>query len=596
MDRFQSASAGFAHAGYRFNGFRLEADGTLLYGETRIHLSPKELAALRLLLANPGLVVTPLDMKQALWGDPPAAADSVSKCMASLRNKLQPHECIETVYKRGYRLSVAVSPLNEPSGTLLRLAILPFNVGYGVPEYLGAVIADEAGARIGNAPQPAASVLARDSVFALARRGLSPKQIGEMLHADLVLSGTLRALPAHYRMRAEMTRIADGSQDWVEDLLVERSRIAGPETALANIVNHRIGVGRLSIAASATADDLAPEVEVIEVSAQRSEAYELFQRARYEWQSLERHRMQDALRHLERATELDSSLIGARVDLVHLSVTQEIYGFMAPAIAADLARRTASSIPSVAAHHADSILPSLGWFACHVDRNLPAALSLFQRSAHVPHNAWVTRARAQFALSRHRFDEATGLLRAAIRIDPYSPLLQGRLAWALHLDGQAGASVDQIRKALELSLENESAGFYGINILAFNGDTAGALELAQSLVRRLPYFDLATSAHAYALAVAGRRDEARAVLDRLQWLSRERYVLKTITPLVYMELGEAELALAELRAADERRCPWFFQVLADPRLKPLHGRSEFDAMLNIIAAMELQAERDPQQD
>jgi len=41
-----------------FAGFRLEADGSLFSGETPIHLTPRELAALRFLLANAGQIVT----------------------------------------------------------------------------------------------------------------------------------------------------------------------------------------------------------------------------------------------------------------------------------------------------------------------------------------------------------------------------------------------------------------------------------------------------------------------------------------------------------------------------------------------------------
>ncbi len=588
MDRLESAPAGFAHRGYRFGGFRLEVDGTLLRGEVHIQLSPKELAALGLLLANPSRIVTPDELKDLLWGDASGMAEHVSRCVVALRKKLEPEQCIEIVPKRGYRMAVPVKPLGEPAGALPRLAILPFAAAFGVPEYLGAVVAEETAARIGNAAQPVASVLAKDSVFVLTRRGLSPQQIGQMLNADLVLSGTLRALPSHYRIRAEMTRVSDGTQEWVEDLLVPQSRIAGPEIALSSLVQLRVGPGGLSMEASAAEDDLWPEQEP---GSQRREAYELLQRARYEWQSLERHRMQDGLRHLQRATELDPSLVAARVDLVHLCVTQEIYGFMAPAVAADLARRTAGSIPSFAAraHH---ILPSLGWFAYHVDRDLTAAQHFFRQSVHVPHDAWVTRARVQFAMARRRLAEAADILQAAIRVDPCSPLLQARLAWLLHLDGQHAASVDLIRTVLDQSPENESAGFYGINIFGFNGDSGRAMELAQSLTRRIPYFDLATTAQAYALAVAGRREEAHAALDQLQWMSRERYMIKTIMPLVYMELGEPDMALAELEAANERRCPWFFQVLADPRLKPLHGRPEFDALLNIATNMEAQAAGD----
>ncbi|MGA3264634.1 MAG: hypothetical protein ABSC47_11390, partial [Terracidiphilus sp.] len=97
-----------------------------------------------------------------------------------------------------------------------------------------------------------------------------------------------------------------------------------------------------------------------------------------------------------------------------------------------------------------------------------------------------------------------------------------------------------------------------------------------------------------ALACAGRRDEARAILERLQWMSRERFVLKSFTPAVYVALEDHDAALSELRAAAEDRCPWFFQMLADPRLKPLHGRPEFDELRSILARMEDAAAHQPE--
>ena len=41
--------------------------------------------------------------------------------------------------------------------------------------------------------------------------------------------------------------------------------------------------------------------------------------------------------------------------------------------------------------------------------------------------------------------------------------------------------------------------------------------------------------------------------------------------------------------ANEIRCPWFFQMLADPRLKPLKERPEFAAFEASLAAMEANA-------
>src|SRR5580658_10892054 len=58
-----------ATAGYSFAGFRLEPDGTLLRGKTVVHLPPKELAALELLLSHAGQVVTTQQLRTELWGD-----------------------------------------------------------------------------------------------------------------------------------------------------------------------------------------------------------------------------------------------------------------------------------------------------------------------------------------------------------------------------------------------------------------------------------------------------------------------------------------------------------------------------------------------
>jgi DNA-binding winged helix-turn-helix (wHTH) protein/tetratricopeptide (TPR) repeat protein len=623
MQQSTPALPGSERPGISFAGFRLEADGTLLRGETPVHLPPKELAALRLLLANSGRIVTSVQLHQALWGDVHVTADSVPKCMSSLRARLEPEDCIQTIYKRGYRFTAEVRTRGAgPGGALTRLAILPFVTSFGVPDYLGSVTAEETMAQLSAARPVAVLVLAQDSVFTLARRGLTALETGQALKADLVLAGTLSALPMNYRLRAEMIRVEDGTQLWVEDLLVDRRQIAGLETELVKRLSQRLGSGTLvdwplsagratGVSADLTATGAAarnvgpqghpgeelsiPAVAepVQESSLEHREAYEIFQRAHHEWQTLERHRMQDGLQHLLRATELDPSLVAARVDLVNLCVAQGFYGFMPPTVAADIVRRAAESGPDQVIH-AEAILPALGWIKFHVDRDLTAALSAFSLSAHLPHDAWITRSRSVFALSRHRFSEAIHLLRTAIQLDPFAPWLNARLAWALHLSGDAPASVDQIRSTLRQFPDHSGASLYGAVILAFNGEADRAVETAQELAQRLPYFDLATEVHAYALACSGRVDEARAIMERLQWLGRERFLLRAFMPAVYIVLGEPDAALAELSASNEFRCPWFFQMLADPGLKPLESRPEFLAMRAILTRMEADAARSEQ--
>jgi len=86
------------------------------------------------------------------------------------------------------------------------------------------------------------------------------------------------------------------------------------------------------------------------------------------------------------------------------------------------------------------------------------------------------------------------------------------------------------------------------------------------------------------------------MIERLQWLSRERFVMKSFNPAVYLALDDPESALAELRAAADDRCPWFFQMLADPRLARLRTFPEFTQMRAVLTQMEAAAAREPDQE
>jgi DNA-binding winged helix-turn-helix (wHTH) protein/tetratricopeptide (TPR) repeat protein len=567
---------GSVEAEFTFGRFRLLTDGTLLRGDEQIHLPPKELAALQLLLSHAGLVVNRAQLKQELWGDVHVTSDSVPRCLSSLRARLEPDHCIQTVYKRGYRL---VGPVVHQGGLEplpCRLAIMPFSIGQGVDEHLGAAIAEEVTTRLTDPGQTRISVLARDSVFTLAQRGYTAAQVGETLRADLALTGSLRSTPSHYRLRAEMIRIEDGTQTWVEDMLVPRDRVASLKSELIDCLASRLGADftELGFARHETRPDLV-----------RQDAYETYLRGHSEWQSFERHRMVDAMQSLLLATELDPTLIYAKIDLAHVIIAQELCGYMPPRVAADRLRSVAR-VGRDLAEVAPALLPPLGWSAFHVDRDVATAIDMFSQSAHLPHDAWTTSLRVMFALSLHRFEEAADWLQSALLIDPYAPWLHARLAWTWHLAGDVDQSKFHLQEAFRLFPDHESTRIYGSMLLAYQGDVKRAEKLASELVRRSPNFDNALAIHAYALARDHRENESRGLLERLQWLSREHYVSSSFTPAAYVALGEMGAAINELHNADQARCPWFFQMLADPRLSDLHGHPEFETMRAALEQMD----------
>ena len=72
--------------------------------------------------------------------------------------------------------------------------------------------------------------------------------------------------------------------------------------------------------------------------------------------------------------------------------------------------------------------------------------------------------------------------------------------------------------------------------------------IGAELAERLPYFDLATRCAPYTLACAGQKDEARKSWNGLQWLGRERFMMRAFMPEAYLAVGLPHEALAALQA------------------------------------------------
>ena len=592
---------------YSFGRYCLHPDGTLLRDATVVPLPPKESHILRLLVANAGKIVSAQQLRDAVWGTVHVSPDSLPRCISSLRSSLDPPDCIQTVYKRGYRFKLPVRhiPAERSEARTIerrkvrfnsvpRLAILPFATTDGVPEFFGPSIAEQTMLCLNRTRNGVVDLVARASVFSLAETGASVLEVAKELQADLAIAGTVIGLPQHLRLRVEMIRVADSVQLWIEDFLVRRDLLASADARIARRITARIrdsfvrpvaALSSLSLPSTAeTTAAIAPPTE-----ARRSEAYALYMQACVQCNTLEYHEMQNAIRCFHQAIDLDESLLAARVHLMHAYLTHSSFGYMRADIAAELARKQAEFVQSHPSNGL-SIDPALGWIHFHHDRDFAAASTAFARPQYTGYNPWNTIYQVRYALSRGRSAEALSLLRTALEVDPYSPILHGRLTWALHLAGDATAALEQARQSLALFPNHPIAVFFSAIVFASTGNASGstscpyaaqATELATRLIQAAPLLDAGYAILAYAQARQGRIIEARALLDRQQALSRERFVMSSFHAPALVELGEFDAAMEALTIADEQHCPWLFELLNDPRLRPLHGEPEFERLRSL---------------
>jgi tetratricopeptide (TPR) repeat protein len=111
------------------------------------------------------------------------------------------------------------------------------------------------------------------------------------------------------------------------------------------------------------------------------------------------------------------------------------------------------------------------------------------------------------------------------------------------------------------------------------GEGLAELEQAVALAPGNTLF-LAQLGEAY--GVAGRLGEARAVLQQLEELSRQRYVSPYHMAYVYTGLGEPERALDLLERAFEERAGSLYGVKGSFLFTSLRSHPRFEALLGKI--------------
>jgi len=152
-----------AHRIYRFGGFSLDLDREALFrGDDEIHLRPKSLSVLRILLENQRRLVTKAKLHDAAWKKSVVTDDSLAHCIADIRQALgeSGFDMIQTVPRRGYIFDHVVShEISGPPQTvqqrrrptyrlgsivvLLATAVLWVGAGRGGGEDVDAIVDDD---------------------------------------------------------------------------------------------------------------------------------------------------------------------------------------------------------------------------------------------------------------------------------------------------------------------------------------------------------------------------------------------------------------------------------------------------------------------
>jgi TolB-like protein/DNA-binding winged helix-turn-helix (wHTH) protein/Flp pilus assembly protein TadD len=472
------------------------------------------------------------------------------------------------LYQRGGFVALRAGPGAEPNPSLV---VLPFENLTGDPgqEYLVDSVTDTVSAHLAEVAH--LDVISRTSARQYRQTVKRLPEIGKELQVDWVVEGTVARSGTAVHITTRLVRAATDRNVWahryegdLSDMLPLQQRIASEITVAAGHRGPEAGRGRTPQSVNPRAYDAYARA----LTAKGLQRYEGFRRA---------------AAYLDEAIAIQPDFAEAYAELAIVQL-QFLYGgplspheIIPKAEAAARKALTLDDTLATAHRSLGLILSVYHWRPAEGDKAMEraAALQGIRDEISSGVSAWLSR--------RGRFDEAIAAAERGRRLDPLSFNAQMAVGSAYRAAKQYDRSITEIRRAFEMSPGHNRGRFQlGVTFMAM-GRFADAIPEFETAARPVTGHNSRIEAYlGYAYAVAGRPDDARAVLKELEAHRRDQYVSSFGIALIHDALGEKELALAALRRARDDRAVEFGLIEQYPPFKTIASEPEFQAVMRQV--------------
>jgi TolB-like protein/Tfp pilus assembly protein PilF len=576
---------------FTFGDFVLDAarrqvrrrDGALL------PLTPRLFNALHLFVMRAGELLDKNELLRELWPGLVVEENGLSQVISSLRRCLgedgDQKRYIHTEPRRGFRFVAAVTSqastapggLGTAVASRSTLAVLPFTNLSPRPadDLLPVGMADSLISRLSTWPHLV--VRSVSSVRRFAGAQLDPVQAGRALGVDWIVEGSLQHAGPHVRVAARLLSVADGAAAWserfdekflgvfdVQDLIADRvAQALARHLPQLLPVESSVGLHRLG-------------------NTRNFDAYQLYLAGHLHAQSLRADGLQRSVDLFRQALALDPGYALAHVGIAE-SYRRMIFGadgapseVFGPSRQAVL--RALEIAPQLAEAHAQ-----LAWLRYWDDHDWPEAERVFRHALALNPNVVGAHFGLGFLLlTLGRQEEGLQHVKTARALDPMSLLINVMETTFLFRMGQRQSASERLSRVLAIEPRFWLAHMAQAAVHIADGqldDAIAALRRADALA------DQSTQPAALLgsqLAHAARRDEARAILARLEALAGTRYVPPTSLATVHAALGETALALDALEQAYAQRDTRLVYMKDDTRWDGLRGEPRFGELLRKV--------------
>jgi serine/threonine-protein kinase len=167
----------------------------------------------------------------------------------------------------------------------------------------------------------------------------------------------------------------------------------------------------------------------------------------------------------------------------------------------------------------------------------------------------------------------------AQELDPSSVSVRRSLAWLYYYARRYEQARYHLARAVAMApAAEESYRVLGLT-LAMEGEHAEAERVLRGAIAMRGSGTYTMATLGYALARAGKRDQAEVVAAELERLREREYVSSVGLATVHLGLGNVERALDWAERALEERRGWLAYLAVNPLVDPLRGHPRFEALV-----------------
>ncbi len=456
--------------------------------------------------------------------------------------------------------AITASLISDTPGTALNsIAVLPFAHMSSDEdnEYFCDGLAEELINALSKIDQ--LKVAARTSTFSFKGKDTDISEIARKLGVRTVLEGSVRKSRDRLRITAQLINAADGYHLWSERYDREMEDIFDIQDEITLAVVEALKVRLLGASMS----------EVLKRETTNTEAYKAYLRGRYLRLTMNDHA--GAMRAFEEAVRLDPSHAPSWVGVAEATMLSAHYAFVPALVACKKAREALLKAKELQGDSAESSY--VEGFIAFTECDWTASENAFRGS--IERGPRLVHPLGSFGLTlaaRQKYVDAEPFFEKARNLDPLASFPYAISGVGRVIERRFEDAAEFFEQALAFGSENALA-LWGSSVanVALGKFEAGISD-AEGGVRvshRAPYF---LGILGWALARAGRTEEARTILDEIRGLPPDTPVVISHAWLL-SELGEIDDAFELFRrAVDERHpfsyysgLPTFDKLRDDPR-------------------------------